>query len=75
MGSGVGGRIRSWLAPPQKPAIFFNERFIQGCSTQGRVPLKVQYPLILLCAKVYLIDDVGVSRDTRVSGDTTGSWS
>ena len=56
----------STIAPLPKPAVFFNERFINhhGCSTQGRAQLKTKYPCISLCAKGLSIDDVGVSRDT-----------
>ena len=44
----------SAIAPPPKPAIFFNERScFHGCSTQGRIQLKTKYPYdIFLCRPI-----------------------
>ena len=64
----------STIAPPPKPAIFFNERVTDARHKEGYYRKK-KYPHVFLCAKGLSIDDVGVSRDTAFQEMRPGAGS
>ena len=66
----------STIAPPPKASDFLQRTVHHGgCSTDKEDATERKVSIHILVCKGLSIDDVGVSRDTVFSGDTTGSLS